>query len=530
MEDELLLFHFNDVYHVSQAKTLARFAYGSREIKARYGTKALTVFSGDALGPSLEGSVLKGGHIIPVLNHLEIDIACYGNHDFDFGEDRLNELSLECNFPWVLSNAFHREGGKRLAAAGECVIRECNGYRIGFFGLAGTDWPSNCQHLPRDTVIENPVSAAQRLARELRTKENVDLVVAVSHMRIEEDRRVSEGCASGESKVDIILGGHDHEFMVEGEHLTIQGNKSSGDIRIVKSGTDFRSYSVIRVLLSDPSIPRVEVEHIPDLTVISEHPEDPEIHRILETIHARVSSVSHQPLLHALCPLEGRGAHIRNFESNLGNMLADAVRAYYDVDIAFVNSGSIRCDRVVESGVLTVRDAIDILPFDNSLLVKTIPAKRLIQALENSVSDLRTDGRFLQVSGLRFRANLARPEGSRILEVIIERPGKRITAGMNGDEFDFSVSVGMSAFVGDGFDGFYCMQDGSGGDENVYTMVGFEGAMSDTGLFLQIFREDSEHDDEGVARARSAIVIGSGGGLPAVRPTLDNRITFSTTD
>jgi 5'-nucleotidase len=163
--------------------------------------------------------------------------------------------------------------------------------------------------------------------------------------------------------------------------------------------------------------------------------------------------------------------------------------------------------------------------------VKTLPAKNLIQALENSVSDSRTDGRFLQVSGLRFRANLARPEGSRILEVIIERPGKRVTAGMSDGELDFSVSVGMSAFVGDGFDGFYCMQDGSRGDGNVYTMVGFEGAMSDTGLFLQIFRKDSEsseHVDEGVVRARSAVVIGSEGGLPAVRPTLDNRITFST--
>ena len=60
-----------------------------------------------------------------------------GNHDFDFGEDRLNELSALCNFPFLLSNAFHPTG-KLLAAAKEYVIREHLGYRIGFFGLAGT--------------------------------------------------------------------------------------------------------------------------------------------------------------------------------------------------------------------------------------------------------------------------------------------------------------------------------------------------------------------------------------------------------
>ncbi|KAF9259810.1 Metallo-dependent phosphatase [Marasmius fiardii PR-910] len=83
----------------------------------------LTVFSGDALGPSLEGSILKGGHIMPILNHFKVNIACYGNHDFDFGEDRLVELSSECEFPWVLSNAYHgQNGGELLASAKEYII------------------------------------------------------------------------------------------------------------------------------------------------------------------------------------------------------------------------------------------------------------------------------------------------------------------------------------------------------------------------------------------------------------------------
>jgi 5'-nucleotidase len=77
----------------------------------------------------------------PVLDSLGIDVACYGNHDFDFGEARLLELAKQTSFPWVLSNAVALDGsakGRLLAGAHDYLIKEVAGYRIGFFGLAGT--------------------------------------------------------------------------------------------------------------------------------------------------------------------------------------------------------------------------------------------------------------------------------------------------------------------------------------------------------------------------------------------------------
>ncbi|EEB98047.1 hypothetical protein MPER_02515, partial [Moniliophthora perniciosa FA553] len=226
------------------------------------------------------------------------------------------ELSLECNFPWVLSNAFHGEkGGELLASAKEYVIQECNGYRIGFFGLAGTtfiekklafsDWPSNCQHLPKDAIIQDPAVAAQRLARKLRTEENVDIVIVISHMRLEEDRIVSEACASVDSKVDIIFGGHDHEFMVEGETTSVQTNKATGQIRIVKSGTDFRSYSVVRLAVLHSGVRDIIANIFRDLLIIDAHPEDPNRPRILETIPNTLLPMLRQPIpqnTHTPCP------------------------------------------------------------------------------------------------------------------------------------------------------------------------------------------------------------------------------------
>lgn len=84
-----------------------------------------------------------------LLNTLNIDVACYGNHDFDFGEDTLLELANQTSFPWVLGNAVRKDSHvdlsehvparrRLLAGAREFVIREVGRHRIGLFGLAGT--------------------------------------------------------------------------------------------------------------------------------------------------------------------------------------------------------------------------------------------------------------------------------------------------------------------------------------------------------------------------------------------------------
>lgn len=105
----------------------------------------LRLFSGDVFSPSLEASVLRGGHIPTILNAMKIDVACYGNHDFDFGEDRLVELSKITKFPWMLTNVLRRDSqstqgrnDRLLALAREYVIREVGGLKVGFIGLAGT--------------------------------------------------------------------------------------------------------------------------------------------------------------------------------------------------------------------------------------------------------------------------------------------------------------------------------------------------------------------------------------------------------
>lgn len=228
-----------------------------------------------------------------------------GGIDFDFGDTRLIALSRQVHFPWVLSNAWHLPlddnedpNGRLLGCAGPYLIRTVNGCRVGFFGLAGTyvhkeycrilhpqltahrDWPSNCEKLP-PCYIESPAKTAQRVAYHLRVRESCDVVIALTHMRLAEDMEVAEATRTGPSRVDLLLGGHDHEVVrrfggdtdtdpatieqgCNNEDVTADGliRDTQGDIRIVKSGTDWRGLSLVRMMIQKDEKGRVSVSAV----------------------------------------------------------------------------------------------------------------------------------------------------------------------------------------------------------------------------------------------------------------------------
>ncbi|ODA80788.1 hypothetical protein RJ55_03748 [Drechmeria coniospora] len=109
----------------------------------------------------------------PVLKSLDMDVACYGSHDFDFDEPHLLELTEQTAFTWTLANVVSRHAsapGHLLAAAHEYAVKSVAGCWVGFFGLAGTYWPSNCQHLPECTILDHS-TVARRVASYLRRSE-----------------------------------------------------------------------------------------------------------------------------------------------------------------------------------------------------------------------------------------------------------------------------------------------------------------------------------------------------------------------
>jgi 5'-nucleotidase len=100
----------------------------------------LLIFSGDAFAPSKISRLKQGWQMVHCLKMLNIDVACYGNHDFDYSPEHSLELARACGFPWLMGNIKYLETGKNIGEGLDYHILTHEGIKIGFLGLAGPDF------------------------------------------------------------------------------------------------------------------------------------------------------------------------------------------------------------------------------------------------------------------------------------------------------------------------------------------------------------------------------------------------------
>ena len=106
------------------------------------------------------------------------------------------------------------------------------GLRVGLFGLAEKEWVDMMPlavNVP--CTYEDYIECSRRMTHFLKTDKSCDVIIALTHMRLPNDRELAEKVPG----IDLILGGHDHQSISE-------MNKDTG-IPLVKSGTDFEEFS-----------------------------------------------------------------------------------------------------------------------------------------------------------------------------------------------------------------------------------------------------------------------------------------------
>lgn len=103
-------------------------------------------------------------------------------------------------------------------------------------------------------------------------------------------------------------------------------------------------------------------------------------------------------------PLDSRFSTIRTSETNVGNLVCDAILSSVLVHCAIVNSGTLRSDELLPAGPFRRRHLRRLIPIDPlELSVIAISGERLLAALESAVSVWpKHEGRFPQVAGLTF--------------------------------------------------------------------------------------------------------------------------------
>ena len=77
----------------------------------------MLALGGDTISPSVASTLLQGRHMIAGLNALGLDLATFGNHEFDFGPDVLAERMRESKFVWLSANVLERGTGRPFGGA-----------------------------------------------------------------------------------------------------------------------------------------------------------------------------------------------------------------------------------------------------------------------------------------------------------------------------------------------------------------------------------------------------------------------------
>jgi len=408
---KLVILHVNDWDRLDPtegaggAAKIASTIRRERALAIAEGGVPVVTFGGDMISPSLLSAFDRGAHMIALANRIGFDMAVLGNHEFDFGPRILAARLKESSFPWLASNIdANKESG--FPGTKQTLVRKIGGYTIGFIGLL-TPETVNLSSPGQTVSFRDPIETARELAAKLKD-EGADIVLALTHQDAAADHALLEAVP----EVDGVLGGHDH----------LQLAYFDGRQLILKAGTQGAAVGKLTL-----DIRRVEsrgtlrLEWRPELALLSSAgvAPDPAVAKEVDDFVAKLDAEMGQTIGKTTVELDTRRATVRSQEAAFGNLVADAMRAAVDADVALTNGGGIRGDTTYLAGTdLTRKDVLTELPFGNKTVKLRLTGAQLREALETGVSGYQdTAGRFPQVSGLSFRFDPARDAGSRVVEV-----------------------------------------------------------------------------------------------------------------
>jgi len=421
-EVRITLLQVNDVYTLEPVDDgrrggFARLATLVKRIR-RENPATLMALAGDVISPSVASTLLRGEQMIAGLNAIGLDLATFGNHEFDFGPSVLTQRMRESAFTWLSANVLDRRSGRPFGGAQPDVFLTLAGVRIGVFGLTTPETAKTSSPGP-DVEIREAIGVARAMTADLRAR-GAQLLVAVTHQEMGEDRALA---AAPGVELDVILGGHEHEPLIAEEGRTL----------ITKGGADARY--LVQVDLWVGSDGRLRERSWTFHEVSARIPPDPQVAAVVSAYGERLGRELDVVVGKTSVALEGRRGPLRSQETNLGDFVADAMRAHAKTDVALINGGGIRSDRIIQPGPLTRRDLAAMSPFGNVVMTLELTGHVLREVLEQALPQReREAGGFLQVSGLKVTFDPARPAGQRIVTIEVGGaqldPDRRYTAAV----------------------------------------------------------------------------------------------------
>lgn len=364
-----------------------------KQIRQEKGRETLLIDAGDICDGTPFSTEYQGDADIAAMNAIGYDLACPGNHEFNNTLPQVRKMIADAQFPLVCANVTVKADGKPLYAP--YVVKEIGTAKVAFFGLltySARTYPA----ARNDLVVEPPIEAARRLVPELRKR--ADLVVAVTHIGVEEDRQL----ATAVDGIDVIVGGHSHTLLPAplfiGSVPSTHPHSVNGTVIVQNhqwGGTLGRLDLTLR--RSEEGAWAVQKYSGRLLPITSSVPEDPAVAAVVERYWKPIAPKYEERLGEAADDFAKRGPDYAEY-----HFVADALRERMGTEFHLENMGGVRAPLI--KGPITYGDLVRLDPFSNTIVTFKATGRQIKEMLVRfrpAVSGLRyvlDDGRLTETT------------------------------------------------------------------------------------------------------------------------------------
>ena len=344
-----------------------------------------TVSGGDLYQGTAISNILEGEPVTEMLKEIGIVASAIGNHEYDWGSDKIKSWGEAAGFKFVAANLIDERTGMIPDYAEPYVMTKVEDVNIAFIGIATPETltstkAENVEGLKFLDIIET-LDKYSKVVR----NEGADIVVALTHSPAVEDK---DGTITGEAAeiaenaadVDAVIAAHNHKF-VDGFVKNVNNGK---EIPVVQAGYNGRGLSVITFTVDDNN----EVIDIDAKTrqFINESadnnfPVDANVNEKIASFNEKLEPTLSTEIVDLNFDLD----HDRNAGvTPLGVTIAEAMRQAGGTQVAIANGGGIRAP--LAKGKITLGDMYTILPFDNNVVTMKVTGAKLKELIEHGIN------------------------------------------------------------------------------------------------------------------------------------------------
>jgi 5'-nucleotidase / UDP-sugar diphosphatase len=349
-ERQAVIFAVNDMH--AAIDNFPKLAWIVDSLKAIYPDMLLVAAGDNQTGnPVNDQFPEKGWPVIDLMNATGFDLSALGNHEFDTGPEGLSNLANKADFSFICANV--SAGGPHTFKISPCKIFTLpNGLRLAFLGLlqlGQNGIPDSHPDNVKEFSFRSPFETAPEY---LWLKDSSDIFIALTHIGFEEDVKLAETMPAG---IDLIIGGH--------SHTRVEKEQIHNGIMITQAENKLKYGTLIRLSVNDAGTVRRSMQLLDIRNSTKEKP----------SIRAMVDRYNDNPVLNEV--IATASDDFSSYEE-LGYLMADAQREAASADIALMNPGGVRIDRL-DKGPMSIKNVYQLDPFGNELVVTKLTGKEI---------------------------------------------------------------------------------------------------------------------------------------------------------